>query len=191
MSANQKANKSSTEKFHQKANRDRMRDILKNPTIFSQDDKINTLFIKNSNLRRLVGLDNETRRIYLNASYKKLRAKIPLLQMKTEMSDFLIKSPDALPEDIKNRMLQKLLSDDDDDKRLQGVKREKRSALAKLQRLRVDISQYHDSYQYSKFVNHLPTQATMDQYMMLEKEVTRTSDKMVQLLEDVHPYLCI
>lgn len=111
--------------------------------------------------------------------------------MKTEMSDFLIKSPDALPEDIKNRMLQKLLSDDDDDKRLQGVKREKRSALAKLQRLRVDISQYHDSYQYSKFVNHLPTQATMDQYMMLEKEVTRTSDKMVQLLEDVHPYLCI
>ncbi|KAI3852029.1 hypothetical protein MKW98_020028 [Papaver atlanticum] len=136
----------------------------------------------------LVGLDIENRRIYLNASYKKLRAKIRLLQMKTEMSDFLIKSPDALPEDIKNWMLQKLQSDDDD-KRLQGVKREKRNALAKLQRLGVDISQYHDSDQYPKFVNDLLTQATIDQYMLLEKDVTRTSDKMVQLLEDVHPIL--
>ncbi|KAI3945002.1 hypothetical protein MKW92_010249 [Papaver armeniacum] len=224
MSANQKANRSSvsTEKFHRKAkrmsfdfreiikngrredykyseaHRNHMRDILKNPATFSQDDKINTLlsFHKDTCANVILQLyPSFGDDILPKEAFEDLKileefetVLVGLDKMKTEMSDFL-KSPDALPEDIKNWMLQNLQSDDDDDKHLQGVKRGKRNALAKLQRLGVDISQYDDSDQYPKFVNDLPTQATIDQYILLEKDVTRTSDKMVQLLEDVPPIL--
>ncbi|MCL7028981.1 hypothetical protein MKW94_029980 [Papaver nudicaule] len=206
------------------AYRDSMRDILNNPSNFSEDEKINTLinFHKDTcaNVilllypstgdehhdafedldilkrfeRVLVGLEVEYQKTYRKTSYQHYRAKKRLLQMKISMS-VLSKSPEvALPEDIENWMLQKLGSDDDNDddrdnneESLQGLARGKSYALAYLQSLGVDMSEYQDSDDGDEYLIDQPTQATIDEYMLLEKEVTRTYDQLLQLPEDAHP----
>ncbi|KAI3957999.1 hypothetical protein MKW98_020641 [Papaver atlanticum] len=200
------------------ANRERMRDILNNPTNFSEDEKINTLlsFHKDTCVNEfesvLVDLEFENRRTCQDAIYWHLRAKIRLLETRAAMSS-LLEPPNAqlLPEDIKNWMLQKLENndkDDDDDEeeeeeedededvhdndkeRLLGAKTEIGGVLAYLQRLGADMSKYQDSDgdEDPKFMDDKPiTQATIDQYMALEEEVTRLSDKIFEVLEDVNP----
>ncbi|KAI3920621.1 hypothetical protein MKW92_031185 [Papaver armeniacum] len=140
----------------------------------------------------LSDLEIETRQRCLVAIYKHLRVKLRLLKMKAAM----LESPQAhlLSDDIK----QKLESDDDygaqvydnDQERLQGVEREQHNILAGLQRLGVDKSKYQDSDgdEGPQFMGDQPIpQATIDQYMQLEQEVVRRSNKMVEVMENVNP----
>ncbi|KAI3893890.1 hypothetical protein MKX03_025222 [Papaver bracteatum] len=120
-----------------------MRDIVNNPTKFSEDEKINTLLsfhkdtcaniisqlypsngdddaledlkILKSFEPVLAGLELECRLTYSKASYENFRAKKQLLQKKIAMS-VVLKSPDAavLQEDIKNWMMQKLVEYNDE-----------------------------------------------------------------------------
>ncbi|KAI3916444.1 hypothetical protein MKW92_005901 [Papaver armeniacum] len=165
----------------------------------------------------LVDLEFENERTYQDAIYQKLRAKIRLLKMRAAMSSFLEPpNAQLLPEDIKNWMLQNLENNDKDDQdddeddededeededededvhdndkeRLLGAKTEIGGVLAYLQRLGADMSKYQDSDgdEDPKFMDDKPiTQATIDQYMALEEEVTRLSDKVFEVLEDVNP----
>ncbi|KAI3933043.1 hypothetical protein MKW92_028735 [Papaver armeniacum] len=79
---------------------------------------------------------------------------------------------------------------DNDKERLLGAKTEIGGVVAYLQRLGADMSKYQDSDgdEDPKFMDDKPiTQATIDQYMALEEEVTRLSDKVFEVLEDVNP----
>ncbi|KAI3878186.1 hypothetical protein MKW98_015839 [Papaver atlanticum] len=142
----------------------------------------------------LSDLEIENRQRCLVASYKHLRVKLLLLKMKAAM----LESPQAklLPEDIKK----KLECDDDygaeiydnDTERLQGVEIEQCNILADLQRLGVDKSEYQDSDgdgdEGPQFMGDQPiTQATINQYKLLEQEVIERWNKMVEVLEDVNP----
>ncbi|RZC48240.1 hypothetical protein C5167_041201, partial [Papaver somniferum] len=156
---------------------DHAKDIVNNPEIFSDDEKINTflsfhkdtcvnillllypsidddafndLEILKSFKPVLVGVDSELRRTYLDARY---------------------------------------CDDDyDEEQRIRSVERGKQDALAMLQMLEVDMSKYQqDSDGDPKFIDDQPTQAMIDQYRLLEDEVTRTYDKMTELFENSHP----
>ncbi|MCL7043402.1 hypothetical protein MKW94_024322 [Papaver nudicaule] len=78
---------------------------------------------------------------------------------------------------------------DNDEERLETFQSEKFTAHADLQKLGVDMSQYQDdSVGYEQYFNGQPTQAEiLEHYKLLEKEATRTSDKMDQLREDAQP----
>ncbi|KAI3957962.1 hypothetical protein MKW98_020604 [Papaver atlanticum] len=208
------------------ANKERMRDIINNPTSFSEDEKTNTLlsFHKDTcanimlglypsstrdpyrdafedleTLKRfepvLVALELEVQKTYSKPSYQYVRARKQQLQMRVSMSVYL-KSSDAtaLPEDIKNWMLQKLGCNDysydvrdNDEERLEGLKSGISDRLAHLQSLGVDTSKYQDSDDGNQYLNFQPTRATIDEYM-LEEEITRTHDDLIQLSEDAHPF---
>ncbi|RZC63063.1 hypothetical protein C5167_024816 [Papaver somniferum] len=222
------------------ANRERMKDILNNPSNFTEDEKINTLvsFHKDTCanvllqlypsigdddacqdafedlkiLKKYVSvldeLEFENKRSCLYAMYQQLRANKRYDYSRSAMSG-LLESPDAqLPEDIKNQILQNLGchiydydvdddvydvyddDNDDEDKEYLRVEREISVILAELRRLGVDISEYQDSdsNEDPKFMDNQPiTQATIDHYTLMEEEVKRRSDEMVQVLEDVNP----
>ncbi|MCL7036032.1 hypothetical protein MKW94_026122 [Papaver nudicaule] len=181
-----------------------MKAILKNHSDFSVDEKIETLikfhkdtcanvFLKlypstggggdaRQDLqilkdfeRVLVEIQLEYRKTYLEGSYHQF----------TSMLEFL-KSPDAAsyPEDFK-MTLEKLGCVEDkgylyhnDEERLETF-----------QKLGVDMCQYQDdSVGYEQYFNGQPTQAEiLEHYKLLEKEATRTSDKVAQLIEDAQP----
>ncbi|KAI3833802.1 hypothetical protein MKX03_016834, partial [Papaver bracteatum] len=208
------------------ANRDRMRDIMKNPTSFSEEEKINTLLSFHKDtcanimlrlypstkdeyrdafedleiLKRfepvLLALKLEAQKTYSKHAYQHLRARKQQMQMRVSMSVYL-KSCEAtaLPEDIKNWMLRTLECDDygydgcdNDEERLEGLKSGISHRLAHLQSLGVDTSKYQDSDDGNQYLNFLPTRATIDEYMLLEEEITRRHDDLIQLSEDAHPF---
>ncbi|MCL7033172.1 hypothetical protein MKW94_010797 [Papaver nudicaule] len=209
--------------------RDHMKAILKNPSDFSVDEKIETLikfhkdtcanvFLKlypstsgDEDARQdlqilkdfapiLVDINLEYQKNLLEANYHRFSATLRLLQMKASMSNFL-KSPGAslYPEDFRITLekLGDLGNDDDenyytyedDEEHIGAFQSGKNTALAKLQKLGVDMSQYQDdSDGYEQYFNGQPTQEEiLDQYKLLEKEVTRTVDKVALLMENVQP----
>ncbi|KAI3939736.1 hypothetical protein MKW92_036220 [Papaver armeniacum] len=116
--------------------------------------------------------------------------------MRVSMSVYL-KSSDAaaLPEDIKNWMLRTLGCNDysydvcdNDEERLEGLKSGTSNRLDQLQSLGVDTSKYQDSDDGTQYLNFQPTRATIDEYMLLEEEITRRHDDLSQLSEDAHPF---
>ncbi|KAI3837736.1 hypothetical protein MKX03_008343 [Papaver bracteatum] len=144
----------------------------------------------------LVALELEAQKTYSKHAYQHLRARKRQLQMRVSMSVYL-KSSDAttLPEDIKNSMLQILGCNDygydgcdNDEERLKGVKGGISYRLDHLQSLGVDTSKYQDSDDDNQYLNFQPTRATIDEYMLLEEEVTRKHDDLIQVSEDAHPF---
>ncbi|KAI3939737.1 hypothetical protein MKW92_036221 [Papaver armeniacum] len=210
----------SIEKFNRRSFRmDRMRDIMKNPTSFSEEEKINTLLsfhkdtCANIMLRLypstrdeyrdaledleilkgfepvLLALKLEVQKTYSEHAFLHLRARKQQMQMRVSMSVYL-KSSDAaaLPEDIKNWMLRTLGCNDysydvcdNDEERLEGLKSGTSNRLDQLQSLGVDTSKYQDSDDGTQYLNFQPTRATIDEYMLLEEEITRRHDPLISI----------
>ncbi|KAI3911836.1 hypothetical protein MKW92_013651 [Papaver armeniacum] len=163
---------------------------------WTYDDAFNDLEILKSFKPVLLGCESEFQRNYLDACYWYLRANKRLLQAKAEMSAFLKSSDSLLEEDIKNMMLQILGCDDDyysdddydEERRIRSLESQKQDALGMLKMLEVDMSKYQqDSDGDPKFIDDQPTQATINQYTLLEDEVTRTHNEMTELFENAHP----
>ncbi|KAI3894119.1 hypothetical protein MKX03_024795 [Papaver bracteatum] len=144
----------------------------------------------------VVDLELEFQKTHSKHFYQHLRASKQKMQMRVSMSGYLNSSDAAaLPEDIKNWMLQKLECNnysydvcDDDEERLEGLKSGISGIIVHLQRLGVDTSEYQDSDDGDQYLNGQPTRATIDKYMLLEEEITRTHDDLSQLSEDAHPF---
>ncbi|KAI3886593.1 hypothetical protein MKX03_006059 [Papaver bracteatum] len=157
---------------------------------WTYDDASNDLEILKSFKPVLLGCESEFQRNYLDARYWYLRANKRQLQAKAEMSSFLKSSNALLEEDIKNMMLQILGCDDDyysDDDYDEEWRIRKQDALGSLKMLEVDMSKYQqDSDGDPKLIDDQPTQATINQYMLLEDEVTRTHNEMTELFENAH-----
>ncbi|KAI3866369.1 hypothetical protein MKX03_029625 [Papaver bracteatum] len=167
-----------------------MMEILSNPGDYSEEDKINTLlsFHKDTCANVLLLLYPSCGDDVLLDPFVDL--KILKEFETTVLVDLQIENRQRCLVAIYKHLRQKLESDDDygaefydnDQERLQGVEREQHNILVDLQRLGVDKSKYQDSDgdgdEGPKF---------MDQYTLLEQEVIRRSNEMVEVLEDVNP----